>query len=529
MDNVILRGKTYYARYRVPEARWADVGQAMSAAGGIKREVVRTLGTSDPREARRLRHGAIALIQSEIDQALRKIGKPPLTDWTAAWMDRAVAHRADIESRGSELLGYHPQADEFAPPEAVTNSEIIREIVETEAEQVAARRGPDVARQFLNVALGDGLTVAEGKRRWLATQTSRKAASIKGHEAAFRKLEAFLEEHKGWASLECVRLEQVTRRLAGEFLAHCCTLTKPATVKREASAYNGVWRWAMRRGYTDVNPWFDQTAGLSARQNIEGTEDSSKRGYTSDELIALLRAGVSDLAPNKGGYAATFWDLLRLLMLTGARPGEILGLRVMDVIAGGAAVALAAHSGGGKTKNAKRIMPLHSYAAAVISARLASLPNTAPEASLWPEVPAQGGDKSRAKTVTTRFPAIRRRLLPASAGVDLYSLRRSFQTAAETAKNANGRLDAGVIARLAGQRQGHLALDVYSDWSRLGRPQLSGELTGRLRTLADAVDDVVALGFSDEIRKALEDTAGSRPAVVRTAPAFSRLGLEGRN
>jgi integrase len=522
MENVIRRGLTFYARYRIPEDRWGDVGLALKAAGGIKREIVKTLQTKDAREAKQRRAGALAAIEADLDRALRRAGKKPLgADWTANWMDRAVDYRSNLNAYGSDILNYIDRGD-GEPPDVMTYRDITMDDVESDADALESKHGLAASRQFLEVALGEGLTVAEGQRQWLATLSGvRRVQTIKGHAAAIGKLEGFLKVHKGWASLEGVGIDQVTKRIAGDFLAHCCTLTSLATVQREASAYNGLWRWAVRRGYTKENPWEDQTTGLRAQ--VDGPQVATKRGYTTPEIVALLRAGTGELAPNKGGYAATYWDLMRLLLLTGARPEEILSLRRMDIIAAGTAVALAAHEAGGKTKNAKRILPLHAYARAVVAARLAALPDTSPEASLWPEVPAQGDDARRTKTISTRFVAIRRRLLPKSAGVDLYSLRRSFMTASETAKNAGGRLDDGLIARLAGHGQGHLALDVYSDWSRLGRPELSGELLTRLATLTSAVDDVVALGFSEEVIKALAETSDFRPAVVRTAPAFSRM------
>src|SRR3954451_10747814 len=51
MANLLKRGATYFVRLTIPRDRWADVGRAMGAAGGLKREVVRTLQTGDFREA----------------------------------------------------------------------------------------------------------------------------------------------------------------------------------------------------------------------------------------------------------------------------------------------------------------------------------------------------------------------------------------------------------------------------------------------------------------------------------------------
>ena len=45
MQNLIRRGATWYGRIFIPKDRWADVGKAMGAANGVKREVVRTLQT----------------------------------------------------------------------------------------------------------------------------------------------------------------------------------------------------------------------------------------------------------------------------------------------------------------------------------------------------------------------------------------------------------------------------------------------------------------------------------------------------
>lgn len=202
MGNMIRRGLTYYARYRVLEDRWADLGVALGAVGGLKREVVRTLKTTDAREAKR-RCGPVLLeIQAALEQALRKAGKRPLSDWTVAWMDRAVAYRADIETRGAIVHGHMPISDDWEEPEAVTLADITRIAVETDVDAIAAKRGLDAAAQYLAVALGEGLTVADGLRRWLATQTGKRwEQTIKGYGAAFGKLEAYLKDRNGYPSL----------------------------------------------------------------------------------------------------------------------------------------------------------------------------------------------------------------------------------------------------------------------------------------------------------------------------------------
>ncbi len=154
---------------------------------------------------------------------------------------------------------------------------------------------------------------------------------------------------------------------------------------------------------------------------------------------------------------------------------------------------------------------------------MASLPDHAPDASLWPEVPEGGGDKRRSKFIASRFIPVRRRILGDSDEVDLHSLRRSFLTACETAMHGGGRLNGELIALLVGHKRDGLAFNLYSDWSRLGRRQMSGGLAERLGTLRAAMEDVIALGFAEDVKRALETTADARPDVVRVAPLFTRM------
>ena len=196
-------------------------------------------------------------------------------------------------------------------------------------------------------------------------------------------------------------------------------------------------------------------------------------------------------------------------------------LRIKDILADGTALAVAGERG--KTRSAARIVPLHEHAQAVIRQRLASIPTEDPEAPLWPEVPATGRDKRRAKVISTRYPAIRTRILGPSHEVDLHSFRRTFLTAAETAMHRGARLNAELIALLAGHQRGALAFDLYSDWARMGRQrELKGALRERLGTLQAAVDDLVQMGFEGCALAELETTRENRPQLARVTPAFRR-------
>ena len=199
----------------------------------------------------------------------------------------------------------------------------------------------------------------------------------------------------------------LSRRTAGEFIQQRRDQGAAAeTIQREASAFNGLWRWAIRRGYAETNPWSDQTAGLKAGREPNRTSPGGKeRAYTADELFKLLRAGKEELASGRGGYGATLWDAFRLLLLTGCRASELMELKVWDVIADGTAIVVAAAAEGGKREAASRIVPLHEHAQAVIRMRLASVPERDPAAPLWPELPPTARDRPGQRGSS---PAIRR-------------------------------------------------------------------------------------------------------------------------
>lgn len=144
----------------------------------------------------------------------------------------------------------------------------------------------------------------------------------RGYEAPIARLGAYLETHEGAPSLETVSLSAVSRRIAGEVIADRRAERASETVQRDFSAWNGLWRWAVRRGYADLNPWTDQTAGLKARRADEDGE--TKRAYTPAELVKLLRAGGDLLSPQRGGYGPALWDLIRLGLLT-RRPRKRVG------------------------------------------------------------------------------------------------------------------------------------------------------------------------------------------------------------
>jgi integrase len=501
MQNLIRRTNTWYARFFIPKERWVDVGKAMGAARGVKKEVVRTLKTSDRREAKRALVSALATIQMDVDAALKTAGLAPLTDWTANWKGRALEWRALISEADDTD---HVVPDEYGGEAFIIDSDrrVLLESLEPEAERLEEVRGPAVAQAFVKIATGDHLSLREALDEWLAeTGKARRGKTNAGHRKVFSDFEAFLREtpkHQHH-TLDSMTFSDVTRRMAGEFIAWRAQKVSAAAVRREFSAPMGLWRWAIRRGHAVENPWTDQTAGLADSRGKD--EEDAKRAFTPHELVTLLTASGPEWSPNGGGYGATLWDATRLALLTGLRAAELADLRIKDLTEDHTVVSLPK----GKTKNAKRLVPLPKAARRIIEARLAELPDTSPEAPLWPEVPVTKLTNSRGNKLSNRFRVARSRLLSNVEGVDFHSLRRCYATMLETAMNARGRVNPAIIASLMGHARGTMALDLYSSGASK-------------QALVDAVTDLEVLGIAPEVRRALEETASQRPGMVRFQP-----------
>lgn len=190
--------------------------------------------------------------------------------------------------------------------------------------------------------------------------------------------------------------------------------------------------------------------------------------------------------------------------MTGLRCAELADLRIRDIAGDHSTI----HVPRGKTKNARRVVPLAPLGRQVVAARLASLPDTSSDAPLWPELPILALTGSRGNKLSDRFRKARAHLLPGSEGVDMHSLRRAFATHLEAAMNAGGRVNPTLVDSLMGHARGTLALDRYSAGAAL-------------RPLTDAVEDMEERGLPEEVRQALAETMADRPPMTRFAPKLN--------
>jgi integrase len=110
------------------------------------------------------------------------------------------------------------------------------------------------------------------------------------------------------------RVDEITRPEVGVLLDDVAKRA-PVVANRVMSVMSSVFSWAVSEGLAKDNP----VRGLKKR----GTEKAKER-HLDDEEIRALWAGLSDTAPR---YA----DLVRLVLLLGARPGEVAGMMRQEI------------------------------------------------------------------------------------------------------------------------------------------------------------------------------------------------------
>jgi len=392
------------------------------------------------------------------------------------------------------------QEEPWGSPQDLLKSDALDEAVALEG-----RLGPRVAARFRDVATGEVLPIQFVSDRWLrdvspgiTNQTAQQ------HGKALRYLAEFLSVKEPGVDpvtvLSSVGVEQITRRLAGEFMEWLEQSQRlaPKTIARLHSSLSSMWKWAVLRGQCEGVPWTGLTAGLKRKAERKARTEGRERAYRDDELLRLLRADPS--AGRRWSYGAAIFDAMRLSLLTGARQNEICSLRLCDITRGGTGMRVG--EAVAKTRSSVREVPLHLLAQRIVQDRLSALPPSGdPQAPLFPELPPGGLDGKRGHRLAVAFPQFREAVLGPSSEVDFHSLRRTFATYWEHAA-IEGETVCTEIARkdlLGHSRSADVTAASYVDrslgWDRYAR----------------AVDGVVRSGMPKGIREALEETAGKRP------------------
>ena len=409
--NLLQRHQTWYVIVAVPRRLWAP---------GVKRQVVRTLGTPALAEAQRRKHAVIAAILADIERlagatpagTIEPGNLPPgelrsALNWRKAYAEIEAGQVAGLED------GRPANADPRSWARWVAATEI-----EDRADEIEGRLGPAAARTYEGVASGSATPLGLHLDAWLAEGGTKGPLTVKtiaGYRADMRGLEAWLGVHG------VTTLEAVTKAVAGRWVSETMVATRMpwATANKHISCPMAYWRWLAKRGHgTGENPFAGQSV---AKGRAHRGEAGTKRPFTRAEAMALLH----------GPADQELADAMRIAALTGLRIEELYQLRVADCADGWFRVRQ------GKSAAAIRRVPVHGDLAAIVARRAAGRDAGA---FLMFEGTTSRSGRGRSVPMSKRFGRYRQGVGvhdvtegKRGSAVDFHSWRRWFTTEAERA------------------------------------------------------------------------------------------------
>ncbi|WP_371133888.1 DUF6538 domain-containing protein [Phenylobacterium sp.] len=429
------RSTVYQARVRVPPG-----------AGLRSSHIVRSLKTRDRAEAIRRLPVVVAEIRLEIETARRsgptKPQKPALSkeaerELQAAlwWRQRIIKSGGDPDrenvpdelwpewDRELETRYGEPVDDDIAP-----NGELVPVY-----DPARERRGNNF-RAWVRGAL----PISSSLDRYLAEEDFGDSYRSRVKLATSRAAKWMRNRPEG------DNVRAITTPIAAEYVdALASGDITVETVNSHVSALHAYWKWMIRRGLADQNPWRDQQRSVK-----RGEKNARKRPFTDEEVVKLL----------KGETYRTLHDLMRLAILSGMRQDEIASLRVRSVD------LLFFTIEDAKTAAGVRKVPVHPLLKPLVERRLAG---KAPDDFLIEELKAPPSRESRrGAKAGERFTAYQRDIGVydrlegrRQANADFHSFRRWFITKLEQAGVAPQ-----IIAAIVGHEEGRdfLALVRYS-------------------------------------------------------------------
>lgn len=422
------RRQTWYVRLAVPPKLIKQVG---------KSHIVRSLKTREIEVARQRRWTVMAEIRNGLAE-LQGAAADPI--------------QQGLKDREWWLSASDDPAD-ADPDNRHTPREQVAHVLDDVAEEIEAKQGPEAAKAYYRIATSPSPILSEVTRLWLREIKGTVAGQTQSqHRFAVELFVDSLSRPSGGTSILFVA--QVDRRVAGRFVSEVLRRSPRSqkTNNRIISSLSACWKWMIKRGLANDNPWRDQ-----GEYTRKAKGQRTKRPYSEKELIALLEADPVKLM--KPRYGGAIRDLLRLGLLTGARLNELCELRVDDVDMEEKTIAIRI----GKTDSAARLIPMHRSILPIFQRRL----QEAQDGQLFNELEPQGPDQKRSWYVSKRFTEYRRKVLGDDDTLDFHSLRRSFATYLERAQAKSLSVNPSVIAELMGHRKQSLALSLYSGGLRL--------------------------------------------------------------
>ncbi|WP_295707720.1 site-specific integrase [uncultured Brevundimonas sp.] len=332
------RGARYYLRRRVPENLIEAVG---------RHEIVRALGTSDFREAKRLLVVAWAALDLEFEalSAKRETSVvspdvppddlPRISPTVIALTDLDMLRERQVRAQRTGTLGEFRQQC----ADALT---LYQDMLEGKRQTNEDLRVIEGRRNGIRAFLtGEGSMALSAARRVLVP------SSVAENEARASKTTTWEELVAKWAAerkprakthkahLSVVRqfseavgsfpVERLTRKHAIQFKDWLVSAnTSPPNIKTKLSRMKTLTNFGYENDLIGVKA-FD---GIRTKQSSE----RPRRSYDADNLMALFRGPIHQAAdrPVQGRGEAAYW-LPLIALYTGARIEEIAGLQVVDL------------------------------------------------------------------------------------------------------------------------------------------------------------------------------------------------------
>lgn len=370
------------------------IPEGLRKAFGGKAFLIAPLGTPDLSEADRRKGEHISRFKRQIAQA-RDTGDPVLKD-------ARMFRRWEEERRVKNPNG--PMDDEAAHAQLLDVSEIIAE-----------EHGDEASQTFYEVVSGRATPLAEYLDEWIADR-GFNAGSASHHRKAFDVLSRWCKTARAKATLEAM-----TNKVAWQFCDKNLHVRypDPKTFNNYLWSYRSYWKWLVRRGRVEANPWLGMNDdGRSTRLRDQGAR---KRPFADGEIRALL----------SGRPPEPLHDLMMVAALTGARINAICELRVRDCKADAFTFQPA------KQELTSRRVPIHPDLKEIVALRIKG---KAPKEFLFHECPEATAKRPRSAAPSQAFTRYRRDLevdekadWKRQSNVDFHSFRRWFTTKAEQA------------------------------------------------------------------------------------------------
>lgn len=402
--NLEMRGRIWWVYRTVPPALRAMIG---------RRTLRRSLGTSDLAEALTLRPRALAEFNEQLTDARRALSSVTDPAAKAAIVWHRTAPTVPDEHRLAVLLAE-------------------RATLEAKHGQAAGARFQALASEPPALPLAAHLDTFHAEMRAVAKTKAEQRRAVQR-----------LQEWKPGLSLHAV-----DRRTAGRYVFEGLGFTdSPVTKNKQITLLSSYWRWLVRRGIVDDNPWREQSLPVA-----KAVAETGKERAFSDQELALLLTGPAE---------PRLADAMRIAALSGMRIEEICLLRVADCADGTFSVRKA------KTSAGIRHVPIHSALTTLVERRCKG---KRPTAFLFDELgpcPTADAVRARSDPLSKQFTRYRRDLgIDAVADgqrrsqVNFHSFRRWFVTKAEHAG-----VPPWTIASVVGHKRSGMTLGVYSQGS----------------------------------------------------------------